>query len=362
MGPYVRTSVMRKAGIRVPTGPKDAWTAAEMTGILRKLRTQGYKAPLDLRLVYSRPGQEWNTYGFAPAVWSAGGDLVEPRNFRTADGYVNGPGSVKALTALQNWAKAGLIGMVKDDEAFVSGRSAISWSGHWTYPEFNKAFPGDVATVPLPDFCQGTVTFCQGTVTGMGSFQWGVPAGNADGEAVWRFLSFLLQPAQVHRMTVANGAIPATESAVKLSPRYPPGGSGHLFIEQLRDGVARPRPQTPAYPASPTPSPAPSRRSPSTGRRSGRPSTRPRRGSTRTSRRMPGIRRTRREGAYRAASEPCAVRLVRSRREPGRSHPASLARRVPRPCRNASREPGKSCPVRPSKRVPRGRRKRLPRT
>ncbi|MFF6991599.1 extracellular solute-binding protein [Streptomyces sp. NPDC010273] len=48
MGLYVRTSVMRKAGIRVPTGPKDAWTAAEMTGILRKLRKQDYKAPLDL--------------------------------------------------------------------------------------------------------------------------------------------------------------------------------------------------------------------------------------------------------------------------------------------------------------------------
>ncbi|MFJ2156019.1 ABC transporter substrate-binding protein [Streptomyces sp. NPDC087856] len=242
MGLYVRKSVMRKAGIRVPTGPKDAWTAAEMTGILRKLRTQGYKAPLDLRLVYSQPGQEWNTYGFAPAVWSAGGDLVEPRNFRTAHGYVNGPGSVKALTDMQNWAKAGLIDMVKDDKAFVSGRSAISWCGHWTYPEFNKAFPGDVAIVPLPDFGQGTVT-------GMGSFQWGVPAGNADGDAVWRFLSFLLQPTQVHRMTVANGAIPATESAIKLSPQYAPGGPEHLFIEQLRDGVARPRPQTPAYPA-----------------------------------------------------------------------------------------------------------------
>ncbi|WP_445019348.1 extracellular solute-binding protein [Streptomyces sp. SAS_276] len=355
MGPYVRTSVMRKAGIRAPTGPKDAWTAAEMTGILRKLRNQGYRAPLDLRLVYSQPGQEWNTYGFAPAVWSAGGDLVEPRNFRTADGYANGSGSVKALTALQNWAKAGLIDMVKDDEAFVGGRSAISWCGHWTYPEFNKAFPGDVATVPLPDFCQGTVT-------GMGSFQWGVPAGNADGDAVWRFLAFLLTPAQVHRMTVANGAIPATESAIKLSPRYPPGGSEHLFIEQLRDGVARPRPQTPAYPAITDAFSRAFVKIIFSRGRSGRPSTRPRRGSTRTSRRMPGIRRTCREGAYRAASEPCAVRLVRSRREPGRSHPASLARRVPCPCRNASREPGKSCPERPSKRVPRGRRKRLPRT
>ena len=35
----------------------------------------------------------------------------------------------------------------------------------------------------------------------------------------------------------------------KLSPRFAEGGAEHLFIEQLKSGVARPRSQTPAYPA-----------------------------------------------------------------------------------------------------------------
>ena len=50
-------------------------------------------------------------------------------------------------------------------------------------------------------------------------------------------------------MTRANGAVPGTYSAIRISPRFAPGGPEHLYVEQLDDGVARPRPQTPAYPA-----------------------------------------------------------------------------------------------------------------
>jgi multiple sugar transport system substrate-binding protein len=242
LGLYVRPSVLRKAGIRIPEGPADAWTVGEFTGVLRTLRGAGYRYPLDLGLVHARPGEEWNTYGFAPAVWSAGGELIDPRTFRTADGFLNGPESVRALTVLQNWAEEGLVEPGRNDQAFDQGRSVISWSGHWRYPDHTEHFPGDVAIVPLPDFGEGTVT-------GMGSWQWGLTSGGADGDAVWRFLTYLLRPDQIHRMTEANGAIPATDSAVKLSPEYAEGGAEHLFIEQLTGGVARPRPRTPAYPA-----------------------------------------------------------------------------------------------------------------
>lgn len=242
LGLYVRPSVLKKAGVRVPSGPDDAWTATELTGILRKLRKEGYEKPLDLRLNYALSGQEWNTYGFAPAVWSAGGDLIDPEDLRTAEGFLNGPEAVGAMTTLQNWVKEGLVDPNKGDKAFTGGRSPISWVGHWTYPEFSKAFPDDVKIVPLPDFGKGTVT-------GMGSWQWGVTAGAVDGDAVWRFLAHLLKPREVLRMSRANGAVPATDSAVELSPRFAEGGAERLFIEQLKSGVARPRSQTPAYPA-----------------------------------------------------------------------------------------------------------------
>ncbi|MCX5364483.1 sugar ABC transporter substrate-binding protein [Streptomyces sp. NBC_00124] len=243
LGLYVRPSVLEKAGIRIPRGVDDAWTSDEFTDVLRTLRKAGHKNPLDIGLVYAKPGEEWNTYGFAPAVWSAGGDLIEPRTFRTADGFLNSPEAVKALTTMQTWAEEGLVEPGRtDDQAFTEGRSVISWTGHWWYPDYSKAHPGDMAIVPLPDFGRGTVT-------GMGSWQWGVTSGAADGDAVWRFLAYLLKPDQVHRMSEANGGVPATHSAVKLSSAYGTDGAEHLFIEQLTGGVARPRPQTPAYPA-----------------------------------------------------------------------------------------------------------------
>jgi multiple sugar transport system substrate-binding protein len=114
--------------------------------------------------------------------------------------------------------------------------------GHWSYDQYTKAFPGDVRIVPLPNFGNGAAT-------ASGSWQWGITSNATDGDAVWRFLAFLLGPQEVVRMTGANGAIPATRSAVGISARFAPGGPEHLYIEQLEDGVARPRPQTPAYPA-----------------------------------------------------------------------------------------------------------------
>jgi len=33
-----------------------------------------------------------------------------------------------------------------------------------------------------------------------------------------------------------------------MSPNFAPGGPEHLYSEQLQNGVARSRPQTPAYP------------------------------------------------------------------------------------------------------------------
>ncbi|WP_030615004.1 ABC transporter substrate-binding protein [Streptomyces fulvoviolaceus] len=240
LGLYIRPSVFEKAGVRIPRGPRDAWTATEFTGILKKLRKLGYDTPLDLNMQYA--DTEWGTYGFAPAVWSAGGDLIDRSTYRTADGALNGPEAVKALTTLQSWVKAGYVDANKDSGAFQEGRSPVSWTGHWWYRRYTEAFPGDVAIVALPDFGEGTVT-------GMGSWQWGVPAGSADGDAVWRFLAFLLSPGEVSRMTELNGAIPATRTAIARTELFGEGGPERLYIEQLEGGVARPRPQTPAYPA-----------------------------------------------------------------------------------------------------------------
>jgi multiple sugar transport system substrate-binding protein len=240
LGLYVRPSILMKAGIRIPTSPADAWTADEFTTVLQRLRQAGFERPLDLQL--NEPNPEWYTYGFAPAVWSAGGDLIDRTDYRTVDGFLNGPGAVKAFTIMQRWFTQGYVDPNATGDAFEESRSPISWIGHWFYDRYSKAFPGDIRIVPLPNFGERTAT-------DSGSWQWGITSNATDGDAVWRFLQFLLRPAEVLRMTRANGAIPATRSAVRISPDFAAGGPKHLYIEQLEDGVARSRPQTPAYPA-----------------------------------------------------------------------------------------------------------------
>ena len=242
LGLFVRPSILRKVGARIPADPDDAWTVAEFTDILHRLRRAGYAQPLDLKMAYLDTVLEWPSYGIAPAVWSAGGDEIDRRNYRKADGVVNGPEAVKALTIIQRWVRGGLVDPDRDEDAFVKGRAPISWVGHWLYPTYSKAFPGDLAIAPLPDFGEGTVT-------GMGSWQWGITANAADGDAAWRFLEFLLQDDQVRDMSTASGAIPAKASVAKSSAAFGPGGPEHLYLQQLEDGTARPRPQTPAYPA-----------------------------------------------------------------------------------------------------------------
>jgi multiple sugar transport system substrate-binding protein len=242
LGLYVRRSILQRAGISIPTNPSQAWPVAQFTHILARLRAIGYRQPLDLQINYDSKAPEWNTYGFAPAVWSAGGDLIDRTGSRRVLGFLNGAPAVRALTVIQGWAKAGYVNPNRDGMAFEEGKTPISWVGHWLFDAYTKAFPGDVQIVPLPRVGPHDVT-------DMGSWQWGMTANATNGDAAWRFISFLLRPAQVVQMTRADGAVPGTYGAVALSPRFAAGGPEHLYVEQLETGVARSRPQTPAYPA-----------------------------------------------------------------------------------------------------------------
>jgi multiple sugar transport system substrate-binding protein len=246
LGLFVRPSILRRIGVRIPDGARDAWTAGEFTRILQRLRRAGYRQPLDMQInapaTAGGTNPEWFTYGFAPIVWSAGGDLINRATYRTAQGTLNSPASVRALTVMQGWFRAGLVIPDTSGTAFVSGRAPVSWVGHWQYDPYHRAFPRDLAIVPLPRFGPRPSS-------GLGSWQWGITANAASGDAAWRFLSYLLQPAQELQLTRADGAIPATPDAIRQSPDFAPGGPEHLYVQQLQDGIARARPQSPAYPA-----------------------------------------------------------------------------------------------------------------
>ena len=245
LGLYVRPSILRKIGARIPNGVDDPWTASEFTDILQRLRAAGYRQPLDMKMNYATPkdaAPEWFTYGFSPIVWSAGGDLIDRKTYRTAEGSINSAASVRALTTLQGWFRDGLVNPDSHDDAFVRGQSPISWVGHWEYTPYHQAFPNDLQIVPLPRFGP-TLS------SGMGSWQWGITSNAVDGDAAWRYIAFLMRPDQIRAMTEVNGAVPGTNTAIGISANFAPGGPEHIYVTQLQRGIGRPRPQTPAYPA-----------------------------------------------------------------------------------------------------------------
>lgn len=237
---YARRSMLEAAGARIPTGPDDAWSVEEFDGILAKLaKNDDDGEVLDLKLNYTG---EWFTYAFSPALQSAGGDLVARPDYQTAQGVLNGAESVAAMAWFQQWVHdKEYVDANVDDDAFTGGRVAMSWVGHWEYPRYAEAHGDDLILVPLPDFGKGTRT-------GQGSWNWGITARCEHPEAAMAFLSFLMENAQVLKMTEGNGAVPATKSAIEQSENYQEGGPLRLYVDLLTGGYSVPRPKTPAYP------------------------------------------------------------------------------------------------------------------
>ncbi len=239
LGLYGRKDLLSAAGVRIPEGPEDAWSAeAFETALAALAENDPDGAVLDLKLNYAG---EWFPYAFSPILQSAGGGLIDRDGYGTADGSLNGNASVSAMERLQGWVEKGYVDPNLDDAAFTGGRVALSWVGHWEYGRYRKAWGDELVVMPLPDFGEGTRT-------GQGSWNWGIPRSSKHPERAARFLAFLLTPEEILAMTDANGAVPATRTAIARSERYAAGQPLALFATQLMEGYAVPRPRTPAYP------------------------------------------------------------------------------------------------------------------
>lgn len=239
LGLFARRSALQAIGARIPSSPRQAWRAEEFDALLARLAARDSDgAVLDVKLNYRG---EWFSYGFAPVIQSAGADLVDRRGYQRASGVLNSAPAVGAMQRVQDWFTNGYVDPNLDDAAFIQGRVALSWVGHWEYPRYHEAWGDDLILLPLPDFGQGTRT-------GQGSWQWAITRNCRNPEAAAALLAFLLQTDAVLAMSDANGAVPGSYSAVARSARFAQGGPLHLYVQQLTQGYAVPRPLTPAYP------------------------------------------------------------------------------------------------------------------
>jgi multiple sugar transport system substrate-binding protein len=246
LGVYGNKKLLDAAGVKYPTSLDAGWTAAEFQAAVVKLAAKDAdKKVLDIKENYG--GGEWNTYGFSPIVWSAGGGLVDTKTGK-ASGVLDKPEVVAAMKTFQSWKP--FIDPNKDDKSFTSGKAALSWVGHWVYGDYSKALGKDLVIMPLPDFGQGPKT-------GQGSWAWGASAAGKNQAAAGKFLNFLLNDTNIGAMTKANGAVPGSTTAVAASDLYKTGGPLELFVQGLNKScgdqapspscVAVPRPLTAGY-------------------------------------------------------------------------------------------------------------------
>lgn len=240
LGLWGSKSTLRQAGVRIPSGIEDAWTGEEFEAVLAALKSVGFETPLDAKLSYGVG--EWFTYGLLPIVQSYGGDVIDRERWR-AEGTLNGPATVRAITHLKSWADKGyLVPASAGDDAFYGAdrKAALALVGHWMWPAHSAALGDDLVLLPMPKFGDRHVT-------GMGSWNWGIWSGSPRKEMAGKLLDHFLSRENVAAMSAVAGAVPALTAVAEQTPAYAPGGPMAIYTEQLV-GIAAPRPSHPGYP------------------------------------------------------------------------------------------------------------------
>jgi multiple sugar transport system substrate-binding protein len=176
-----------------------------------------------------------------PWIWSFGGGITDD-GLTAATGYLNGPGTVAAVTKLKEWLDAGYLspsilgGGLATSEQFGNDQAAMILEGPWMPGIFQNQFPDltyDYAPVPAGDGGSASVVGGEDIV---------VFKDTANKEAALAFTRFMvseeaqLAMGKVGQMPVLQGLVGNSE----LPDYYP------VFMEQLK--TAKARTPVPAWP------------------------------------------------------------------------------------------------------------------
>jgi len=239
---WANKAYLEEASVRIPTGIEDAWTLDEFNDALAKLQAlDAVEYAIDFKMNYGQG--EWYTYGFSPIIQSWGGDLIDRTDYQSAEGVLNGPEAVEAMTWFQSLFSDGYADVkpAADDAFYGDKTAALAFVGHWMWTPHSEGLGDDLILLPMPKLGDAAAT-------GMGSWNWGMTSTSDNPEAAYKFLEYLMEPEQILRMTNANGAVPSRKSALAESELFGEGGPLNVFVQQLEGGVAVPRPITPGYP------------------------------------------------------------------------------------------------------------------
>lgn len=235
---FARRSDLADAGVRIAT-LDSPYSIAELTNVLETLkRRKPDQFPLDL---HSNWRGEWLSYAFSPWLQSAGADLINRKDYISAEGTLNSPDAVTVVEQYAALFRNGLVEkQIANEQGFLIGLSAMQYTGSWSAKPFSEALGEELVIMPPPDFGQGPVI-------GSGSWQWGISRMCSHPKGAAAFLNFILTDPEIATMSETTGLVPVTVGAAEITENYRDGGAWRIFFDLSRR-FSKHRPATPAYP------------------------------------------------------------------------------------------------------------------
>lgn len=236
-----RKSTLKEAGLRTPT-TANPWTLTEFNDALAKAKATG-KFDFAISMGTGWDG-EWYPYGFSPLLQSFGGDLIDRKTNKTAEGILNGDKALAWGKWFQNLFASGLAPKKETadqrDNGFITGKIAYQWNGSWAAAGAADKLGDDFIALPPPNL--GTKAYIGG-----GSWQWAVSSSCSNKAGANAWLQYALQTKYLVKFADDLFNLPITVDATKASKNFGPGTKYGAFAEYSAK-FALIRPATPAYP------------------------------------------------------------------------------------------------------------------
>lgn len=233
---FYNKDVLDAAGIQAPTTLEDAWTWQEVYEIAKQLKTDdmyGINLEWDLG--------EGQIYGFAPIIWSNGGELLS-EDGKEIDGYLNSDKSIEALEFYQKFAVEGLINLQPLPNDFEEGKSAMYLMGSWEIQTIEESYPDfSYGITYYPKFSETSEV-----VSPSGDWCFGITSGSKNQEAAAKLVEFLTSAEEVQEYCSAISKPPARISVFDTMEEYQ--DESRKVIKDQVINTAHPRPISTSYP------------------------------------------------------------------------------------------------------------------
>lgn len=236
-----RKSTLTELGLRTPT-IASPWTLAEFNTALSKAKASGkYDYAISLGTGWTG---EWYPYGYSPLLQSFGGDLIDRKTYKSAEGVLNGAKAV----AWGNWFQSIFTNGYapkketadQRDNGFTSGKIAFQWNGSWAAKDAASKLGTDFAILPPPNL--GTKAYVGGA-----SWTWGVSSTCKSKAGANAWIEYALQTKYLTKFSNDLFNMPVT-AAAKAKTEFFKAGSTYETFSDISSKFALVRPETPAYP------------------------------------------------------------------------------------------------------------------